>query len=112
MSTNDTISWDARGGKSSTPGISSRNSLSIDSIYMFLLIFTHFQVPSKSQHTVLLWGLLGALVMRAALILADSAILIAFHWVFHVFGTFLIATGVKMLKTINDDPDLSGNRVT
>jgi len=87
-------------------------SLSIDNIFVFVLIFTHFQVPPKSQHTVLFWGVLGALVMRAALILAGSAILTAFHWVIYVFGAFLIVTGVKMLMTINDEPDLSGNRVT
>ena len=87
-------------------------SLSIDNIFVFVLIFTHFQVPKQSQHTVLFWGVLGALVMRAALILAGSAILTAFHWVIYVFGAFLIVTGVKMLMTINDEPDLSGNRVT
>ncbi|MBA4357247.1 MAG: hypothetical protein C0405_05930 [Desulfovibrio sp.] len=87
-------------------------SLSIDNIFVFVLIFTHFQVPAKSQHTVLLWGVLGALVMRAALILAGSAILNAFHWVIYIFGAFLIFTGIKMLMTINDEPDMSGNRVT
>jgi len=87
-------------------------SLSIDNIFVFVLIFTHFQVPARSQHTVLFWGVLGALVMRAALILAGSAILTAFHWVIYIFGAFLIVTGVKMLMTINDKPDLSGNRVT
>lgn len=87
-------------------------SLSIDNIFVFVLIFTHFQVPKQSQHTVLFWGVLGALVMRAALILAGSAILTAFHWVIYIFGAFLIITGIKMLMTINDEPDLSGNRVT
>jgi len=87
-------------------------SLSIDNIFVFVLIFAHFQVPAKSQHTVLFWGVLGALVMRMSLILAGSAILSAFHWVIYIFGAFLIVTGVKMLLTINDEPDLSGNRVT
>ncbi|SNR68167.1 tellurite resistance protein TerC [Humidesulfovibrio mexicanus] len=87
-------------------------SLSIDNIFVFVLIFTHFQVPKKAQHTVLFWGVLGALVMRAALILAGAAVLSAFHWVIYVFGAFLILTGVKMLMTINEVPDLSGNRVT
>lgn len=87
-------------------------SLSIDNIFVFVLIFAHFQVPAKSQHTVLFWGVLGALVMRMGLILAGSAILNAFHWVIYIFGAFLIVTGIKMLMTINDEPDLSGNRVT
>ncbi len=87
-------------------------SLSIDNIFVFVLIFTHFQVPKKAQHTVLFWGVLGALVMRAALILAGAAVISAFHWVIYVFGAFLILTGIKMLMTINDVPDMSGNRVT
>ncbi|MDP2847596.1 MAG: TerC family protein [Humidesulfovibrio sp.] len=87
-------------------------SLSIDNIFVFVLIFTHFQVPKKAQHTVLFWGVLGALVMRAVLILAGAAVISAFHWVIYVFGAFLILTGIKMLMTINDVPDLSGNRVT
>ncbi|OGR38004.1 MAG: hypothetical protein A2051_10595, partial [Desulfovibrionales bacterium GWA2_65_9] len=87
-------------------------SLSIDNIFVFVLIFAHFQVPAKSQHTVLFWGILGALVMRMSLILAGSAILSAFHWVIYIFGAFLIITGIKMLLTIDDEPDLSGNRVT
>ncbi|MBI5518484.1 MAG: TerC family protein [Desulfovibrio sp.] len=87
-------------------------SLSIDNIFVFVLIFTHFQVPKKAQHTVLFWGVLGALVMRAALILAGAAVISAFHWVIYVFGAFLILTGIKMLMTINEEPDLSGNKVT
>ncbi len=87
-------------------------SLSVDNIFVFVLIFTHFQVPKKAQHTVLFWGILGALVMRAALILAGAAIISAFHWVIYVFGAFLILTGIKMLLAADDKPDLSGNRVT
>ncbi len=87
-------------------------SLSIDNIFVFVLIFTHFQVPKKAQHTVLFWGVLGALVMRAALILAGAAVISAFHWIIYVFGGFLILTGIKMLMTINEVPDLSGNKVT
>ncbi|HWR03913.1 MAG TPA: TerC family protein [Humidesulfovibrio sp.] len=87
-------------------------SLSIDNIFVFVLIFTHFQVPKKAQHTVLFWGVLGALIMRATLILAGAAVISAFHWVIYVFGGFLILTGIKMLMTINEVPDLSGNKVT
>jgi len=87
-------------------------SLSVDNIFVFVLIFAHFEVPRKAQHSVLFWGVLGALVMRAALILTGAAVLSAFHWVIYLFGAFLVITGIKMLMTINDVPDMSGNRVT
>jgi tellurite resistance protein TerC len=87
-------------------------SLSVDNIFVFVLIFSHFQVPAKSQHTVLFWGVLGALAMRAALIVAGAAILAAFHWVIYLFGAFLVVTGVKMLLTVDQEPDMSGNAVT
>jgi tellurite resistance protein TerC len=60
---------------------------------------------------VLFWGILGALVMRAGLILTGAAIIEAFHWVIYIFGAFLILTGGKMLVTINQEPDLEGNRL-
>jgi tellurite resistance protein TerC len=86
-------------------------SLSVDNIFVFVLIFMHFAVPPQYQYRVLFWGVLGALVMRAALILVGAAVIEAFHWVIYAFGAFLIFTGVKMLITINQEPDLEGNRV-
>jgi tellurite resistance protein TerC len=86
-------------------------SLSVDNIFVFVLIFSHFQVPAQYQHRVLFWGVLGALVMRAAMILTGAAILGAFHWVINLFGAFLIFTGGKMLVTINQEPDMEGNRL-
>ncbi|WP_027715272.1 TerC family protein [Desulfuromonas sp. TF] len=86
-------------------------SLSVDNIFVFVLIFSHFQVPAQYQHRVLFWGILGALVMRAALILTGAAIIEAFHWVIYIFGAFLIFTGGKMLVTINQEPDMEGNRL-
>ncbi len=85
-------------------------SLSIDNIFVFVLIFSHFAVPAQYQHRVLFWGILGALVMRAALILVGAAVIQAFHWVIYIFGAFLIFTGGKMLATVNQTPDLEGNR--
>jgi tellurite resistance protein TerC len=70
-------------------------ALSVDNIMVFLMIFSHFKVPAAYQHRVLFWGVLGALGMRAALIAAGAAILEAFHWVFYIFGAFLIFTGIK-----------------
>ncbi len=71
-------------------------SLSIDNIFVIALIFSYFSVPAKYQHRVLFWGILGALVMRAAFIFAGTALLAQFHWIIYVFGAFLIFTGIKM----------------
>lgn len=71
-------------------------SLSIDNIFVFVLIFTFFAVPPQFQHRVLFWGVLGALVMRGLLIAAGSVLLDEFHWVIYVFGGFLVLTGVRM----------------
>jgi tellurite resistance protein TerC len=87
-------------------------SLSVDNIFVFLLIFLHFSVPKASQRKVLLWGVLGALVMRAVLITVGASAIAAFHWLLYVFGFVLIASGIKMLVTINQEPDMSGNRIT
>lgn len=86
-------------------------SLSVDNIFVFVLIFMHFAVPPKYQYRVLFWGVLGALVMRASLILVGSAVIEAFHWVIHVFGLFLVFTGIKMLISVGHEPDLERNRV-
>jgi tellurite resistance protein TerC len=85
-------------------------SLSVDNIFVFVLIFSHFAVPAQYQHRVLFWGILGALVMRAVLILVGAAVIQSFHWVIYLFGAFLVFTGIKMLMTINQHPDLEGNR--
>jgi TerC family integral membrane protein len=71
-------------------------SLSVDNIFVFLLIFTYFRVPMRYQHRVLFWGVLGALIMRAILIALGISLIQHFHWVIYVFGAFLILTGVKM----------------
>ena len=71
-------------------------SLSVDNIFVFLLIFSYFDVPSLYQHKVLFWGILGALIMRAIFILAGVALIQKFHWVIYVFGVFLILTGIRV----------------
>ncbi len=71
-------------------------SLSMDNIFVFLLIFTYFRVSPQFQHRVLFWGILGALVMRALFIVAGAALLSRFHWVMYLFGAFLIYSGIKM----------------
>jgi tellurite resistance protein TerC len=73
-------------------------SLSVDNLFVFLLIFSYFKVPPKYQHRVLYWGVLGALVMRVAMILLGTELINRFHWVIYIFGAFLIYTGMQMLR--------------
>jgi tellurite resistance protein TerC len=73
-------------------------SLSVDNLFVFLLIFSYFKVPPKYQHRVLYWGVLGALVMRVAMILAGSALIDRFHWIIYIFGAFLVYTGGRRLR--------------
>ena len=71
-------------------------SLSVDNLFVFLLIFSYFKVPAKYQHRVLFWGVLGALVMRLTMIFVGAALINRFHWVIYIFGAFLVYTGIKM----------------
>ncbi len=71
-------------------------SLSIDNIFVFLLVFTYFKVPAKYQYKVLIWGILGALVFRGIFILLGTLLIAQFHWVLYIFGAFLVFTGIKM----------------
>ena len=82
-------------------------SLSIDNIFVIAMIFGFFAVPPLYQHRVLFWGILGALLMRGAMIALGATLIAEFHWILYVFGVFLIATGLKMLvlKTDHADPN-------
>lgn len=71
-------------------------SLSVDNIFVFLLIFSYFHVNSIYQHKVLYWGILGALIMRGVFIAAGVTLIQQFHWVIYIFGAFLVLTGIKM----------------
>jgi tellurite resistance protein TerC len=73
-------------------------SLSVDNIFVFVLIFSYFAVPPKLHHRVLFWGILGALIMRGCFIFAGTVLMHAFHWIIYVFGAFLVFTGVKILQ--------------
>ncbi|MBV8879702.1 MAG: TerC/Alx family metal homeostasis membrane protein, partial [Planctomycetaceae bacterium] len=75
----------------------------------FLLVFSSFQVPAAFQHKVLFWGVLGALIMRAALIVVGGALLEHFHWAIYLFGGFLVLTGLKLLVQKDETPDLEKN---
>ena len=73
-------------------------SLSVDNLFVFLLIFSYFKVPSKFQHRVLFWGVMGALFMRLTMIFVGAALINKFHWIIYIFGAFLVYTGLKMFK--------------
>ncbi len=86
-------------------------ALSVDNIFVFLMVFAYFNVPAKYQHRVLFWGIIGALVLRALFIAAGSAMLKNFAWTVLIFGGFLILTGIKMLVTKEKKLDPEKNPV-
>ncbi|MGQ0827058.1 MAG: TerC family protein [Bacteroidota bacterium] len=84
-------------------------SLSIDNIFIFIIIFSYFSVPAEYQHKVLFWGIFGALTMRIIFIFAGLELIHRFHWIIYLFGAFLIYTGIKMLfpsKQLDPDKNL------
>jgi len=86
-------------------------SLSVDNIFVFVLIFTYFQVRRKYQHRVLVWGIIGALVMRGVMIWLGVALVDRFHWILYLFGAFLLITGLRMLVSHGEEIDLESNFV-
>ncbi len=79
-------------------------ALSVDNLFVFILVFGYFKVPPAYQHRVLFWGILGALVMRGAMIATGALLLERFHWIIYVFGAFLVVTGIRM--AFQDDSDI------
>jgi TerC family integral membrane protein len=73
-------------------------SLSVDNLFVFLLIFSYFKVPARFQHRVLFWGVMGALIMRLTMIFVGAALINRFHWIIYIFGAFLVYTGIKMFR--------------
>jgi tellurite resistance protein TerC len=86
-------------------------SLSVDNIFVFVLIFSAFAVPSQYQHRVLFWGVLGALILRGILIFAGAALIERFHWVLYIFGAFLIFAGIRMFRSEEGGGDIGNNRL-
>jgi tellurite resistance protein TerC len=84
-------------------------ALAVDNIFVFLMLFTYFAVPPEFQKRVLMIGILGALVLRALMILIGAWLIAHFHWVLYVFGAFLVFTGVKMWWAAGKEPDLESN---
>jgi tellurite resistance protein TerC len=84
-------------------------ALAVDNIFVFLMLFTYFAVPPAFQKRVLMIGILGALVLRAIMILIGAWLITQFHWVMYVFGAFLVFTGIKMWFAAGQEPDLDNN---
>ncbi|HEY0887048.1 MAG TPA: TerC family protein [Ramlibacter sp.] len=84
-------------------------SLSVDNMFVFVMIFRYFAVPPELQRRVLLYGVLGAIIMRAGMILAGVWLVSEFAWILYVFGAFLMVTGIKMLVFAEQKPDLEKN---
>jgi tellurite resistance protein TerC len=84
-------------------------SLSLDNVFVISLIFTFFAVPPLYQHRVLFWGILGVIVLRALMIGLGAALVARYYWVLYLFGGFLILTGIKMLFTVDLEPDIGRN---
>ncbi|TAE34278.1 MAG: TerC family protein [Alphaproteobacteria bacterium] len=107
------VQFDANRAFQYYTGFILEKTLSLDNIFVIALIFGYFNIPREFQHRVLFWGIIGAIILRAILIGAGSAIVAEFEWVLYLFAAFLIFTGIKMLKSGDEDeePDLSQNKV-
>lgn len=86
-------------------------SLSVDNVFVFLMIFAAFHVPAEFQRRVLIYGVLGAIVLRAIMILAGAWVVKEFHWILYGFGAFLLVTGIRMLVVTETEPDIEKNPV-
>jgi tellurite resistance protein TerC len=86
-------------------------ALSVDNLFVFILIFRFFKVPPEHERTVLFWGIIGALVMRGAFILGGVAVVNRFHWILYAFGAFLIYSGIKLMTEKDEEVDPSRNPV-
>ncbi len=87
-------------------------SLSVDNIFVFVLIFAHFHVPGRAQHRALVWGILGALVMRGIMIWLGVALVSRFHFVLYIFGAFLVITGARMFFGDDDEKEFGDSWIT
>ena len=101
----------AESGLEWTTGYLIEKSLSVDNVFVFLLIFSTFSVPAQYQHRVLFWGILGALIMRAILIAFAGFLLGTLHFIIYIFGAFLIFTGIKFITGGDHVPTLDDNRL-
>src|SRR3712207_3439904 len=101
----------AQAGLEFLTGYLIEKALSVDNIFVFVLVFSYFNVPPRYQHRVLFWGILGALLMRGAMIAAGAALIEQFHWIIYVFGAFLVITGIRMAMQTERAIDPEANPV-
>jgi len=92
-----------------TTGYLIEKALAVDNVFVFLMVFTYFSVPAEFQKRVLMLGILGAIVLRAVMILVGAWMIARFHWILYVFGAFLVFTGIKMWWAAGQEPDLESN---
>jgi tellurite resistance protein TerC len=107
LPTPDAKAWEAV--KLYMTGYLVEKALAMDNVFVISMIFTYFAVPRIYQHRVLFWGILGVIVLRAIMIGLGAALVMNFSWILYVFAVILIATGVKMLYAIDDEPDIANN---
>lgn len=86
-------------------------SLAVDNVFVWLMLFSYFAIPAEYQRRVLLYGVLGAIVLRTIMILAGAWLLAKFHWILYLFGGFLLITGIKMAWFADHEPDLAKNPI-
>jgi len=86
-------------------------ALSVDNLFVFILLFAYFKVPPEEEKTVLFWGIIGALIMRGVFIVAGVALVQRFHWILYIFGIFLIWTGIQLMRGGDKEQDPSRNIV-
>jgi len=86
-------------------------ALSVDNLFVFILLFAYFKVPPEEEKTVLFWGIIGALIMRGVFIVAGVALVQRFHWILYIFGIFLIWTGIQLMRGGDEEQDPSRNIV-
>jgi tellurite resistance protein TerC len=101
----------AQAGLEFLTGYLIEKALSVDNIFVFVLVFSYFNVPPRYQHRVLFWGILGALVMRGIMIAVGAALIEQFHWVIYVFGAFLVITGIRMATQTEREIEPEANPV-
>lgn len=101
----------AESGMAYYTGFLIEKSLSMDNVFVIALIFSYFAIPRRYQHRVLFWGILGVIVLRALMIGLGTALVSQFGWVMYVFGAFLVYTGVKMWRMVDEEPDIANNAI-
>lgn len=105
------LRWGAETGQAFLAGYLIEKALSVDNLFVFYMIFSAFTVPAAYQHRLLFWGIVGALVLRAAMVLGGSLLLGRFHWLVYIFGALLVATGVRMLARPHKQPHPERSRL-